>query len=61
MLIEQLDCNPLLSSEPFPADGTLLRARACHSSLERIDGSDDDPPPSSAGMGFGAKAGKQKQ
>ena len=34
-------------------DGTLLRAWASHSSLERIDGLDDGPPPPSGGNGFG--------
>ena len=36
---------PLLSSEHFSVDFTLLMAWASYSSLERIDGMDDDPPP----------------
>ena len=47
------EVKPLLSSEHFSVDGTLLRAWASHSSLERIDGLDDGPPPTNGGNGFG--------
>lgn len=47
------EVKPLLSSEYFSVDGTLLGTWASHSSLERIDGGDDDPPPLSGGNGFG--------
>jgi hypothetical protein len=55
------DVKPLLSDEHFSVDGTLLRAWALHSSLERIDGSVDDPPPPSGGNGFGSGAGKGRK
>jgi hypothetical protein len=56
------EVKPLLSSEHFSVDGTLLQAWASHASLERIDGQDDPPPPPSGpGEGFGApKAGKKR-
>jgi transposase len=53
LLLAAPEVKPLLSSEHFSVDGTLLRAWASHSSLERIDGLDDGPPPPSAGNGFG--------
>lgn len=53
--------KPLLSSEHFSVDGTLLRAWASHSSLERIDGSDAEPPPPSGGNGFGSGSAKGKK
>jgi hypothetical protein len=46
--------KPLLSSEHFSVDGTLLQAWASHGLLERIDGSDDDPRPPRGGHGFGS-------
>ena len=62
LLLAAPEVKPLLSSEHFSVDGTLLRAWASYSSLERIDGLDDGPPPSSAGRGFGgsANAGKKR-
>jgi hypothetical protein len=45
LLLAAPEVKPLLSSEHFSVDGTLLRAWASHSSLERIDGLDDGPPP----------------
>ena len=56
LLLAAPEVKPLLSSEHFSVDGTLLRAWASHSSLERIDGLDDDPPPPSSGQGFGGTA-----
>lgn len=56
LLLAAPEVKPLLSSEHFSVDGTLLRARASHSSLERIDGLDGDPPPPSGGQGFGGTA-----
>jgi transposase len=53
LLLAAPEVKPLLSSEHFSVDGTLLRAWASHSSLERIDGLDDGPPPPSASNGFG--------
>ena len=53
LLLAAPEVKPLLSSEHFSVDGTLLRAWASHSSLERIDGLDDGPPPPSGGNGFG--------
>lgn len=53
LLLAAPEVKPLLSSEHFSVDGTLLRAWASHSSLERIDGLDDGPPPPSGGQGFG--------
>ncbi len=61
LLLAAPEVKPLLSSEHFSVDGTLLRAWASHSSLERIDGSDDDPPPPSYGKGFGSGDGKGKK
>ncbi len=55
------EVKPLLRSVHFSLDGTLLRAWASHSSLERIDGLDDGPPPPSAVRGFGgATSGKKR-
>ena len=53
LLLAAPEVKPLLSSEHFSVDGTLLRAWASHSSLERIDGLDGDPPQPSGGQGFG--------
>lgn len=53
LLLAAPEVKPLLSSEHFSVDGTLLRAWASHSSLERIDGLNDGPPPPSGGNGFG--------
>jgi transposase len=61
LLLAAPEVKPLLSSEHFSVDGTLLRAWASHSSLERIDGLDDNPPPPSGGMGFGAPAAAGKK
>lgn len=61
LLLAAPEVQPLLSSEHFSVDGTLLRAWASHSSLERIDGLDDDPPTPSGGNGFGAKALEKKR
>jgi transposase len=56
------EVKPLLSSEHFSVDGTLLQAWASHASLERIDGQDDrPPPPSGPGEGFGAPKPGQKR
>ena len=61
LLLAAPEVRPLLSSEHFSVDGTLLRAWASHSSLERIDGLDDVPPPPSGGKGFGENvAGKKR-
>ncbi len=56
------EVKPLLSDEHFSVDGTLLQAWASHASLERIDGQDDPPPPTSRpGKGFGApKPGRKR-
>uniref|UniRef100_UPI00398BCBF5 transposase n=1 Tax=Vulcanococcus limneticus TaxID=2170428 RepID=UPI00398BCBF5 len=59
LLLASPELRPLLSSEHFSVDGTLLRAWASHSSLERIDGRDDDPAPPSGGKGFGGTARKE--
>ncbi len=61
LLMASPEVKPLLSSEHFSVDGTLLRAWASHSSLERIDGSDDDPTPPSGGNGFGSGGGKGRK
>jgi len=61
LLLAAPEVKPLLSSEHFSVDGTLLRAWASHSSLERIDGLDDDLPPPSGGRGFGAPAAVGKK
>jgi hypothetical protein len=60
LLLAAPEVKPLLSCEHFSLDGTLLRAWASHSSLERIDGSDDEPRAPSGGNGFGGTAGKEK-
>jgi len=60
LLLATPEVKPLLSSEHFSVDGTLLRAWASHSSLERIDGLDDNPPPPSGGQGFGGPASSKK-
>ena len=44
LLLAAPEVKPLLSSEHFSVDGTLLQAWASHASLERIDGEDDPPP-----------------
>jgi len=56
LLLATPEVKPLLSSEHFSVDGTLLRAWASQSSLERVDGLDDGPPPPSGGNGFGSSA-----
>ena len=61
LLLASPEVKPLLSSEHFSVDGTLLRAWASHSSLERIDGGDDDPPTPSGGNGFGMPSAKGKK
>jgi len=61
LLLATPEVKPLLSSEHFSVDGTLLRAWASHSSLERIDGLDDNPPPPSGGQGFGGPASSKKR
>jgi transposase len=61
LLMAAPEVKPLLSSEHFSVDGTLLRAWASHGSLEWIDGSGDDPPPPSGGNGFGSGGGKSKK
>jgi len=55
------EVKPLLSSEHVSVDGTLLRAWASHSSLERIDGLDDDPPQPSGGKGVGGPSSSKKR
>jgi len=56
------EVKPLLSDDHFSVDGTLLQAWASHSSLKRIDGQEDPPPPPNGpGEGFGApKEGKKR-
>uniref|UniRef100_UPI001C240695 IS5 family transposase n=1 Tax=Synechococcus sp. CCY 9618 TaxID=2815602 RepID=UPI001C240695 len=61
LLMAAPEVKPLLSSEHFSVDGTLLRAWASHSSLERIDGIDDDPSPPSSGHGFGSTPAQGKK
>jgi len=61
LLMASPEVKPLLSSEHFSVDGTLLRAWASHSSLKRIVGGDDDPPPPSGGNGFGSGGGKGRK
>ena len=53
LMLAAPEVKPLQSSDHFSVDGTLLRAWASHSSLERIDGLDDGPPPPIGGNGFG--------
>ncbi len=62
LLLAVPEGKPLLSSEHFSVDGNWLRALASHSSLERIDGLDDDPPLLGGGQGFGGStpAGKTR-
>jgi transposase len=61
LLLAAPEVKPLLSSEHFSVDGTLLRAWASHSSLERIDGLDDGLPPPSSGKGFGGGGSSEKR
>jgi hypothetical protein len=61
LLLAAPEVKPLLSSEHFSVDGTLLRAWASHSSLERNDGLDDDPTPPSGGRGFGGSSSGKKR
>ena len=61
LLLAAPEVKPLLISEHFSVDGTLLRAWASHSSLERIGGIDDDLPPPSSGKGFGGDNGGEKR
>ena len=61
LLLAAPEVKPLLSSEHFSVDGTLLRAWASQSSLERIDGIDDSPPPPSGGEGFGGNGFGKKR
>lgn len=61
LLLATPEVNPLLRSEHFAVDGNLLQAWASRSSLERIDGLDDGPPPPSSGQGFGGGSTGKKQ
>ncbi len=61
LLMAAPEVKPLLSSEHVSVDGTLLRAWASHSSLERIDGTGDDPQPPSGRNGFGSAPAKDKK
>jgi hypothetical protein len=61
LLLAAPEVKPLLSSEHFSVDGTLLRAWASHSSLERIDGLDDSPPPASDGQEFSGNGSGKKR
>lgn len=61
LLIASAEDKPLLCSEHFSVDGTLRRAWASHSSMERIDGSDDEPPRYSGDNGFGSAPAKGKK
>ena len=61
LLLAAPEVKPLLSSEHFSVDGTLLRAWASHSSLKRIDGLDDGPPPPSGSKGFGTPSTTAKK
>jgi transposase len=61
LLMASPEVQPLLSSEHFSVDGTLLRAWASHSSLGRIDGSDDELSPPSGGNGFSSSPGKGRK
>jgi transposase len=56
LLLVVPEVMPLLSSEHFSVYVTLLRAWASYSSLEWIDGMDDDPQPPSGGKSFGTPA-----
>jgi transposase len=49
LLLATPEVKPLLSSKHFSVDGTLLRAWVSNSSLERIDGLENGPPPPSGG------------
>ncbi len=60
LLLAAAEVEPLLSSEHYLVGGTLLQAWASHSSLERLDGSDNDPLPPSGGKGFGSAPAKNK-
>ena len=61
LLLAAPEVKPLLSSEHFSVDGTLLRAWASHSSLKRIDGLVDGPPPPSGSKGFGTPSTTAKK
>ena len=56
------EVKPLLSNEHFSGDGTLLQAWASHASLERINGEEGPPPPSSGpGEEHQSPAGKGRK
>jgi hypothetical protein len=61
LLLAAPEVKPLLSSEHFSVDGTLLRAWASHSSLERINALDDDPPRPSGGKCFAGSSSGMKR
>ena len=61
LLLAAPEVKALLSSGHFLVDGTLLRAWASHSSLERLHGLDDGPPPPSGGQGFGGPVSGKKR
>ncbi len=61
LLMAGPEVKSLLNSEHFSVYGTPLRDWASHSSLERVDGIDDDPPPSSGSNGFGAVPAQGKK
>ena len=52
LLLAEPQVKQLLSSEHLSVDGTLLRAWASHTSLERSDGLNDRPSPPSGGNVF---------
>jgi len=55
------ELKPLVSSEHFSVDGTLLRGWVSDSTLETIAGIDDEPPLPSGGNRFGSAPGKGKK
>jgi hypothetical protein len=61
LLLAAPEVMPLLSSEYFSVDGPMVRTWAFQSSLERIDGLDDGPPPPCGGKGYGgSNSGKKR-